>query len=113
MSRVMSTLLCLEHVQLDMPPGAEAAARAFYAGVLGMSEISKPRTLSPTGAWFAAGTGELHLSAVPDARPPLEGSGHLGARGDSELPCGLGSRRHGSGPVESCIDLALRLMPSS
>jgi catechol 2,3-dioxygenase-like lactoylglutathione lyase family enzyme len=33
----------LHHAQLAMPRGEEAAARDFYAGVLGMTEVDKPR----------------------------------------------------------------------
>ncbi len=35
-------------------------ARAFYAGVLGLEEIERPR-LPCEGAWFRVGSGELHL----------------------------------------------------
>ena len=31
-------ILRTEHVQVAMPPGGEAAARAFYGGLLGMRE---------------------------------------------------------------------------
>jgi hypothetical protein len=60
----------LHHVQLAMPPGAEAAARAFYAGVLGLAEIPKPSALAGRGGvWFRAGTLELHLGVEADFRP--------------------------------------------
>ena len=32
----------LDHVQLAMPAGREAEARAFYQGVLGIPEVKKP-----------------------------------------------------------------------
>ena len=52
----------LHHAQLAMPLGEEAAARAFYAGVLGMTEVEKPPVLAARGgAWFRAGGLELHL----------------------------------------------------
>ena len=35
----MASLHEIEHVQLDMAPGGEDVARAFYVGVLGMREI--------------------------------------------------------------------------
>lgn len=60
------------HVQLAMPPGAEAerAARAFYGGALGMAEVAKPPALAERGgAWFGAGGLELHLGVEPDFRP--------------------------------------------
>ncbi|GAA4799876.1 VOC family protein [Actinomycetospora chlora] len=52
----------LHHVQLAMPAGEEDAARGFYAGVLGMTEVAKPPVLAARGgAWFRAGGLELHL----------------------------------------------------
>ncbi|MFI1990201.1 VOC family protein [Actinoplanes sp. NPDC020271] len=60
----------LHHVQLLIPPAGEAAARAFYSGVLGMTEIVKPPVLAARGGcWFRAGGWEIHLSPVPDFRP--------------------------------------------
>ncbi len=48
-------VLRLDHVQLAMPPGGEAAARRFYAGVLGLTEVAKPSSLAPRGGcWFEA-----------------------------------------------------------
>ena len=52
----------LHHAQLAMPRGEQAAARDFYAGVLGMTEVDKPSVLAARGgAWFRAGGLELHL----------------------------------------------------
>lgn len=63
----------LHHTQLGMPAGAEDTARAFYAGVLGFTEIAKPPVLAARGgAWFRAGGVELHLGAEADFRPPLK-----------------------------------------
>jgi catechol 2,3-dioxygenase-like lactoylglutathione lyase family enzyme len=60
----------LHHVQLAMPRGQEAAARAFFVDVLGMTEIQKPPVLAARGgAWFRAGDVELHLG-VDDAFVP-------------------------------------------
>lgn len=59
-----------DHVQLGMPAGKEDEARAFYAGVLGMTEIPKPERLRGRGGvWFASGSVELHLGVDPDFRP--------------------------------------------
>jgi catechol 2,3-dioxygenase-like lactoylglutathione lyase family enzyme len=50
----------LDHVQVTMPVGAEEAARAFYGGLLGLTEVEKPVPLRPQGGvWFAEG---LHVS---------------------------------------------------
>jgi catechol 2,3-dioxygenase-like lactoylglutathione lyase family enzyme len=60
----------LHHVQLAIPQGGEAAARAFYAVVLGMTEVNKPRTLARRGgAWFRAGSVELHLGVEDEFQP--------------------------------------------
>lgn len=60
----------IHHVQLAMPKGGEEAARAFYAGALGMTEIAKPDALSGRGGcWFQAGTVELHLGVETPFAP--------------------------------------------
>lgn len=52
----------LDHIQLAMPPGQEAKAREFFAGVLGMQEEQKPKTLANRGGcWFKAGLAILHV----------------------------------------------------
>ena len=57
-----SLILGLDRVQLAMPHGGEAQARAFYVGVLGMQEIPKPAHLAVGGGcWFAAGSAQIHL----------------------------------------------------
>jgi catechol 2,3-dioxygenase-like lactoylglutathione lyase family enzyme len=42
-------------------------ARAFYAGILGLSEIERPNVGRP-GLWFGCGANELHLSVQPGLR---------------------------------------------
>ena len=60
----------LHHIQLLGPPGGEEDARAFYAGVLGLSEIPKPPTLAVRGgAWFGNGAVQVHLGVEADFRP--------------------------------------------
>ena len=60
----------VHHVQLAMPPGGEHAARDFYAGVLGMTEVAKPAPLAGrAGAWFRAGAVELHLGVEDHFTP--------------------------------------------
>ena len=52
----------LDHVQVSAPPGCEEAARRFYADLLGMTEVPKPPGLvEGGGAWFVAGSAELHV----------------------------------------------------
>jgi catechol 2,3-dioxygenase-like lactoylglutathione lyase family enzyme len=51
----------LHHVQVSCPAGSEDALRAFYTGVLGMTEVPKPAVLAARGGvWFRAGGCELH-----------------------------------------------------
>ncbi|MFN6936432.1 MAG: VOC family protein [Tsuneonella sp.] len=60
----------IDHVQLAMPAGGEDQARAFYAGVLGLSEVPKPADLAARGGcWFEGGGASLHLGVDPDFRP--------------------------------------------
>jgi catechol 2,3-dioxygenase-like lactoylglutathione lyase family enzyme len=60
----------LDHVQLAMPPGGEADAEAFYAGLLGLSRQPKPEPMaSRGGCWFASGPVAVHLGVESDFRP--------------------------------------------
>jgi len=65
----------LDHVQVMMPPGREADARAFYGGLLGLAEVEKPEPMRPQGGvWFAEGihvSGEEGFSAPRRAHPAL------------------------------------------
>ncbi|MEW2247108.1 VOC family protein [Streptomyces sp. NPDC006975] len=63
-------ITALDHVQLAAPPGSEDALRAFYTGVLGMTEVPKPPALAARGGcWFQAGGVQLHLGVEEDFRP--------------------------------------------
>ena len=63
-------ITALHHVQLAMPRGREDDARAFYAGVLGFTELPKPPHLAKRGgAWFRSGDAEVHLGVEDDFRP--------------------------------------------
>jgi catechol 2,3-dioxygenase-like lactoylglutathione lyase family enzyme len=60
----------VDHVQVAAPPGCEEAARAFYGGVLGLAELSKPPVLAARGGcWFAAGGQELHVGVEAEFAP--------------------------------------------
>jgi catechol 2,3-dioxygenase-like lactoylglutathione lyase family enzyme len=64
------TITALHHVQLAIPRGREEDARAFYAGVLGFTELPKPPHLAKRGgAWFRSGSAEVHLGVEDDFRP--------------------------------------------
>ncbi|MFF2011572.1 VOC family protein [Streptomyces sp. NPDC058195] len=63
-------IAALDHVQLAAPAGSEDALRAYYTGVLGMTEIPKPPVLAARGGcWFQAGPVQLHLGIERDFRP--------------------------------------------
>jgi catechol 2,3-dioxygenase-like lactoylglutathione lyase family enzyme len=52
----------LDHVQLAMPAGGEDDARAFYCGLLGMTEVAKPEPLAARGGcWFESEGAVVHL----------------------------------------------------
>jgi catechol 2,3-dioxygenase-like lactoylglutathione lyase family enzyme len=60
----------IDHIQIAMPAGGEAAARAFFGGLLGLAELPKPPELAARGGvWFAVGALQLHLGVDPDFRP--------------------------------------------
>lgn len=60
----------LHHVQLAIPAGGEDRARAFWGGVLGMTELIKPPVLAARGGcWFRAGRFELHLGVEEPFAP--------------------------------------------
>jgi catechol 2,3-dioxygenase-like lactoylglutathione lyase family enzyme len=63
-------ILSLDHVQLAMPPGREADARAFYAGILGIPEQPKPPHLAKRGGcWFERGALKVHLGVEKEFAP--------------------------------------------
>ena len=62
--------LAIDHVQLAMPAGGKETARAFYSGLLGMTEIPKPPELAKRGGcWFESGRVQIHLGVEDDFRP--------------------------------------------
>ena len=63
----------LDHVQLAMPRGEEEAARRFYSGVLGLSEVTKPVELQTRGGcWFEGGGIQVHLGVEEPFAPALK-----------------------------------------
>src|SRR3989442_6942477 len=64
----------LHHVNVTVPPEAEAAAKDFYASVLGLNQIPKPETSRQSGAWYQIGETQLHLSIEDQEQ------GHLSSR---------------------------------
>ncbi len=63
-------VICIDHVQLAMPAGGEAQARAFYAGALGIPEVPKPADMAQRGGcWFEHAGVRIHLGVETDFRP--------------------------------------------
>ena len=81
------TRVCaIDHVQLAMPPGREDDARAFYAGILGLSELPKPAELAGRGgAWFGGGAVILHLGVEAGFQPAKKAHPGLLVEGLAEL----------------------------
>jgi catechol 2,3-dioxygenase-like lactoylglutathione lyase family enzyme len=94
-----------DHVQVAMPRGREDAARAFYAGLLEMTEVPKPPALAVRGGcWFASGSAVLHLGVEEPFAPArkahpallagdldalaqaLSAAGYECVRADGEIP---------------------------
>jgi hypothetical protein len=62
----------IDHVQLAMPPGPEAEARAeaFFTGLLDLPRVPKPPQLAVRGGcWFELGAAKVHLGVEEDFRP--------------------------------------------
>jgi catechol 2,3-dioxygenase-like lactoylglutathione lyase family enzyme len=71
--------LAFDHVQIAAPPGAEAAARAFFGELLGLPEIPKPAVLAVRGGvWFQCGPHQIHVGIEADFRPARKA--HLALR---------------------------------
>jgi len=63
-------LLAIDHVQLAMPAGGEAAARGFYGDLLGLPEKPKPPHLAKRGGcWFEHDALKIHLGVEADFHP--------------------------------------------
>jgi predicted enzyme related to lactoylglutathione lyase len=52
-----------------VPPGGIDQAARFYGEVVGLERIDRPVTLGGVGAWFRAGSQELHVSEHEDFAP--------------------------------------------
>jgi catechol 2,3-dioxygenase-like lactoylglutathione lyase family enzyme len=66
----MMRIVGLDHVQLAMPAGGEAQARAFYGGLLGLREVPKPAQLAARGGcWFEGPGTQLHLGVEAEFAP--------------------------------------------
>lgn len=63
-------ILAYDHVNIAMPAGGEEQARAFYGGLLGLTEIAVPPALAGYPViWFQRGDVMLHLGVDEDFHP--------------------------------------------
>jgi catechol 2,3-dioxygenase-like lactoylglutathione lyase family enzyme len=76
----------LDHVQLAMPAGAEEAARGFYGGLLGFTEVAKPQLLAARGGvWFVLDDAALHLGVEEPFVPARKAHPALRVESAAEL----------------------------
>jgi catechol 2,3-dioxygenase-like lactoylglutathione lyase family enzyme len=68
-------VLSLDHVNVTYPEELEREVLAWYEGCLGLERVMKPEGTRAAGAWFRAGTQEIHLS-LDEHNPPK--TAHLG-----------------------------------
>jgi catechol 2,3-dioxygenase-like lactoylglutathione lyase family enzyme len=61
----------LQHVSVIISEGGQEAARAFYGGLLGLTEKTPPSSLAHLHlVWFNVGAGELELHCTPNGPKP-------------------------------------------
>jgi catechol 2,3-dioxygenase-like lactoylglutathione lyase family enzyme len=83
-------IIGLDHVQVAAPPGCEAEARAFYGGLLGLTERGKPASLAARGGvWFACGAQQLHVGVAADFAPAAKAHPAFAVAGLDELAARL------------------------
>jgi catechol 2,3-dioxygenase-like lactoylglutathione lyase family enzyme len=60
----------IHHVQIAAPAGSESIARAFYGGILSLTEVPKPPHLAARGGiWLQVGGAQLHVGIEEPFRP--------------------------------------------
>ncbi|OUS34463.1 glyoxalase [Rhodobacterales bacterium 56_14_T64] len=65
--------LALDHIQIAIPKGGEDQSRAFWAALVGLREIPKPKALQARGGlWFELAGSELHLGVQEPFSPALK-----------------------------------------
>ena len=69
----------LQHASMTIPAGAQDEVRAFYGGILGLTEKPTPQSLAHLNlVWFAAGEGEMELHFLPGPYiPDSANPGHI------------------------------------
>ncbi len=87
----------LDHVQLAIPVGAEAEAeaKAFFVGVLGMTPLPRPEALAGRGGcWFRAGDVVIHLGVEEPFRPARKAHPAILVHGIDDLAARLATHRY-------------------
>lgn len=80
------SIIGLHHIQLAMPKGEEAAAIAFYQGLLGLTEVVKPPILAARGGvWFERGTVRVHLGVEDGFQPARKAHPAFEVHGVNEM----------------------------
>ena len=65
----MTTIAAIDHVQIAIPAGGEVVAHAFYADLLGLTEVPKPASMAARGgAWYQTGGVKVHLGVEQNFR---------------------------------------------
>ena len=111
----------IDHILIAMPAGREDEARAFYHGILGLTEKIKPPQLAARGGcWFHSGTLEVHLGVdkkfvparkahpafiVDDLAGMVEKAMAAGHRVTEDEPIEGCDRRHVDDPFGNRIEL--------
>jgi catechol 2,3-dioxygenase-like lactoylglutathione lyase family enzyme len=91
----------IHHVQITVPKGRENAARDFYCGVLGLTEIEKPPSLkSRGGLWLQAGDRQLHIG-VEENFDRLATKAHIAYEVDDVAAWRTKLTEHGIQPLDS------------
>jgi predicted metal-dependent hydrolase/catechol 2,3-dioxygenase-like lactoylglutathione lyase family enzyme len=103
------SIVGIDHVQLAMPAGGEAAAEAFYAGLLGIARVPKPAALAARGGcWFERDGVRVHLGVEQDFRPARKAHPALAVQGLTELAARLAAAgckaRRGDSPGQLYVN---------
>ena len=101
----MAAITGIDHVQLAMPAGEEARARAFYSGLLGLPEVPKPPNIAARGGcWFETAAVKLHLGVETDFRPARKAHPALLVADLDALVAELQTAGHGFTPDDAEAD---------
>jgi catechol 2,3-dioxygenase-like lactoylglutathione lyase family enzyme len=111
----------IDHVQIAIPAGGEDAARAFYGGLLGLTEVPKPPALAVRGGCWFAGPGiaihlgveepfaparKAHVALLVDDLPTLRAAIEAAGATITKDPADIGVRRfHAFDPFGNRLEL--------